>query len=439
MNTIEISKIHIGSRQRKAFDETSLVELAHSIVKRGLLHAPVVRKSGKDGRKLILVAGERRLRAMKQIHEAHESLTLTYNGELIPQDHTPYILITSTDEISIRETELEENLIREDLTWQERISALEELHTLRKAQNGGHTVSDTAREIAGKTNDTTPTAAIHNVTVVRKEIARANIIAPFLNDPDVANARSASRAFGIVSAKLETEFMAELRSRGEMGITDHELIHGDLRDELKKLPEEKFSCIIADPPYGIGANQFGDNARFTHRYKDDSIHALELIRNLSGQASRITEEEAHMYIFCDIDLFITIREMINDSKEWNCWRTPIIWAKGSGHAPQQSSGLQRTYELILLAIKGKKPFALPHRDIIEIPLSRDQLHAAAKPPQLYAELLSRSCIPGDRVLDPCCGSGPIFSAAKIIGVIATGIELDKEWLDTARIKIYPDE
>jgi len=51
-------------------------------------------------------------------------------------------------------------------------------------------------------------------------------------------------------------------------------------------------------------------------------------------------------------------------------------------------------------------------------------HAAEKPVDLYEDLLLRSAKPGNRVLDPCCGAGPIFPAANRLSLYATGIELD---------------
>ena len=49
---------------------------------------------------------------------------------------------------------------------------------------------------------------------------------------------------------------------------------------------------------------------------------------------------------------------------------------------------------------------------------------AQKPIALYQDLLSRSYRPGDKVLDPFCGSGPIFPAAHSLKCEATGIEIE---------------
>ena len=65
MKTTPLHSIKVGDRHRKTFDEEALAELAESIFTKGLLH-PIVLLKGKSKKKpFTLVAGERRLRAVK--------------------------------------------------------------------------------------------------------------------------------------------------------------------------------------------------------------------------------------------------------------------------------------------------------------------------------------------------------------------------------------
>tara|TARA_Y100000310_G_scaffold242998_1_gene247342 strand:- start:752 stop:1873 length:1122 start_codon:yes stop_codon:yes gene_type:complete len=360
------------------------------------------------------------------------------DGKFVPKNQVPYVQINEDmDEITVLEAELEENLIREDITWQERLASIDKLHRLRVAQHPDQTVTDTAREIKQVGADA-PAAAQTSIAHTRKEVARATIIAPFLDDPDVKAASSASRAFALVAVKLEAEFMAELERRGGGKKTDHTLIHGKLEEEMPKLQDDTYTCIIADPPYGMGADKFGDVAELVHKYVDDGVTAADMVAQIAIEGFRVAKKEAHLYIFCDIDLFVSIRALVQ-AAGWTPWRTPIIWDKGDGYAPQQSSGMKRCYELILWARKGGKPYGQAHKDIIPIPPAPKPVHAAQKPMKLYSELLKRSCLMGDKVLDPCCGAGTIFAASVAAGTIATGIEADAEFLDHARMRMREDE
>jgi DNA modification methylase len=64
-------------------------------------------------------------------------------------------------------------------------------------------------------------------------------------------------------------------------------------------------------------------------------------------------------------------------------------------------------------------------DVLDYPPDTNLGHAAQKPVALFQDLLSRSILPGQSVLDPFCGSGPIFAAAHALKARATGIEMDQ--------------
>lgn len=428
MRTVPAVDIIVAKfRHRKLFNDRALDELADSMASHGLLH-PIVCVIIPNG-KLRLVAGGRRLRAAHLLEA--DSRTFMCDDEAVPLGHIPYVLISDHEAIRIREAELEENIQREDLTWQERTTALDELHRLRTAANPAQTISDTARELESSTG-----ARGGSHYTAKREVSRATILAPHLDDPDVAGARSASAAFAIVSRKVESEFREELERRGKAKRTIHTLVVGDLKAELPKLPADTFTCIIADPPYGIGADKFGDNALLPHHYEDTQSQALDIAGYIMEEGLRITKSEAHLYMFCDIELFVPLRDAINTIEGWDVWRTPIIWHKGvGGYAPSGVAGLRRSYELILWARRGGKSFGQVWSDVIETPTVSKKIHAAEKPVGLYRTLLRRSCLPGDRVLDPCCGSGTIFPAATLAHCTATGIENDKEAAKLARTRL----
>ena len=419
MKTIKLEEIILGDRQRKHIDRERIKELANSIAGKGLFHAVVCVE---EAEKLRLVAGERRLRAIRYLFE--RGTPYMHDGSFIPKGKIPYILVNSDlDAIQLREAELEENLIRVDISWQDKVDALDELHELRLAQNPKQTIADTAREIS----NAAPAQRGSSKPQAEREIHQARMVAGHLDDPEVANAKSISQAAGIVGRKMEAELALELMKRGKQRTVRHTLIHGDFTNmaTYERFPGN-FSCIIADPPYGIGADKFGDAAQLVHTYKDTKTGALALAKAIFIHGQALTLNEAHLYMFCDIEHFTFLRDMGN-AMGWTTWRTPLIWRKtsSSAHAPQLNRGFRRSYELILFASKGGKPFSQVYSDIIDAASPRDKDVAAQKPTELYETLLKRSCLPGDKVLDPCCGSGTIFKAAENCGLEAWGVEKDE--------------
>ena len=128
-------------------------------------------------------------------------------------------------------------------------------------------------------------------------------------------------------------------------------------------------------------------------------------------------------MFCDLDNFPTIKSIFF-AAGWQVFRTPLLWYKRHGsRAPWPELGPQRKYETLLYAVKGKRPTLKMVGDVLDFPADSNLGHAAQKPVALYRELLSRTCLPGDSVIDPFMGTGPIFPAAHDLRVKATGIEL----------------
>ena len=140
---------------------------------------------------------------------------------------------------------------------------------------------------------------------------------------------------------------------------------------------------------------------------------------------------------CDPYRFSLIKKLITD-EGWVVWKWPLIWFRGnnSGIAPNPAHGPRRTYETILFASKGNKKINALYPDCITTATHiRDISRAATKPVELYRFLLDKSCSPGDLVIDPCCGSGPIFPAAEAVKTIAWGIEFDRHGAGLAASRI----
>lgn len=423
IQTLNINDIVIPEdRFRKEFSEVDLYSLANSILERGLLHAPVVRNDGKT-----LVAGERRLRALRLIFEGIEyenRRTFKYNNETFSDGIIPTVKLEKADNLTYMETEVEENLIRKDLTWQEQIESKKKLHELRVAQKmenyEEHTIRDTADEIA----DLRGIQPGPKTTVRTREDL---LISEHLDDPDVAKAKTRNDALKVVRKKLEREHRLSLADRynGVDFGSEHKIINGDLFEVIPTLEKETFDCIIFDPPYGVDADQFTNQSAVKHDYADTKEYSRQVIEYVFSEGLRITKKRAHLYMFHDICSFEELKEL-GQKIGWYVWRTPIIWARqnNEGILPRPKHGPRRIYESILYAIKGDKEAHNVDGDVLFHPNDRSVERAAHKPPSLYHDLLRRSCLPGDYAIDPCAGTGPIIPAATKLKVKAWAIERD---------------
>lgn len=408
------------NRQRRDFDEKKIQELASSIQTKGLLHPPVCVFNGEVYE---LVAGERRTRAIRSLSLL--DIGITCNDQFIPANSLPITLLGDLPPLALREAELEENTVRVDLSWQEQATAIAELDALRRDQAAEmglpHTARATASEIAGR-------------EAVGSEISKvtdAVVVARHLADPEVAKAKTVKEAMKVIKKKAEAEHRATLAATFDMAKTPHTALKGSCFELAATIPSTSIDVILTDPPYGIGADSFGDMAGTTHDYQDTEDYALDCYELVAQEGFRIAKDKAHIYVFLDPRLWHDVSLKFTLAG-WEVWPTPLIWNKLNGMLPKPDFGPRRTYEMILFASKGgKKVSKVGASDVITCPLVTDRDHGAQKPVPLYCELLSRSSQPGDKVLDFFMGSGTIFPAANKLKLVATGMEINEQYYNLA--------
>jgi ParB-like nuclease domain len=226
------------NRQRQEFNPDAMQVLKESIVDNGLLQAPVTRQ---EGGTTILVVGERRLRAIKELWELGSELR--YAGKPVPVGMVPTVDIGKLTELEAEAAELDENLARKDLTWQEHAAAMARLHALRVKQKAAeiaaeiaangfpvstqqlhHTVADTALEVHGRSDGS-----------FQDSIRRELIVARNLENPLIAKAKTADEAFKILkqaeAASKNRELAALIGATYTAEV--HKLAHADAIDFMQ--------------------------------------------------------------------------------------------------------------------------------------------------------------------------------------------------------------
>lgn len=441
MQTIDRGLLDIpASRQRKEVPKSHVQALKESILKSVLLHAPVVQPSA--GR-YVLVAGECRTAALDSI--AADGKSFWYNLTEFPPGRMPVVFVDEAlSELSRGELELAENINRAELPWQDRVQALAFLHSLRVGADPSHSIRDTAQEIMGlQAKDGNPTGAAASEDGIRRNITRATVLAQHLSNPAIAKARNATEAFNLVVLQQQKAFEAELIKRGQKKVTTVEVRHGSLLEILPRLDSGLFDLICTDPPYGIDVNSAGFRSRTVHHhnYEDSPDDARALLSCILTEGFRVCKPRANLFIFCDIDFFGWLKEAAARAG-WDPFRTPITWQKSDseGMAPWGREGFRRTTEWIFFARKGQR--GLIHSPIDVLRHNRvgraDREYGPEKPVPLLSQLLSAASLPGDFVLDPCCGSGSTLVAARSLNMRALGIEKDESAFNLALVNSQKD-
>ena len=258
------------------------------------------------------------------------------------------------------------------------------------------------------------------------------LVARHLNNPEVASAKTAGDALKALKRVEQREKM-QLRAEAVQTATTplhakHTLLLGEALEEIAKLPPSSVNVVLSDPPYGMGADSFGDVGAIAptdHRYDDSPEAWAALVEKLCPELFRVCADGAAVYLFCDFDRFAQLRSLLALAG-FKVHRTPLVWLKPNGQrVPWPKSGPRRAWELCLFAMKDEHQVNKLENDWVLAAPDENLGHSAQKPVELMRNLLKRSAKPGDTVLDPFMGTGSVLPAAHELLCTYIGVELEK--------------
>lgn len=178
--TLKLNEIIVENRQRQDYGDIS--ELATSIARFGLIQPIVVNQENR------LIAGGRRLAAV--ISLGHDTINVVYR-ETLSQDE-------------LYELELEENVRRKEMTWQERVLNIKTIHDLkskRAALAGDSWTQRATAEMLG----------IKGVSNVNYALRIADLIKS--GDKEITESDNLSDAWKKLMGREERAMLAELARR----------------------------------------------------------------------------------------------------------------------------------------------------------------------------------------------------------------------------------
>lgn len=235
------------------------------------------------------------------------------------------------------------------------------------------------------------------------------------------------------AAAIAPELVARVRPGSVWALGAHRLMCGDssIEDDVAKLcAGELVSAIVCDPPYAIYGSSTGVGPDIT----DDKIVRpfFEMIFKL---CRRWLEWFGHAYVCCDWRSWPAMWEACRRVEITA--RNLIVWDKGGQGL---GSNYANCYELVGFFAKlppaqgigerrprGQRVVLRPNLQRFDRPTGDDRQHNAAKPVELFEELIRNSSEAGGRVLDPFLGSGTTLVACERLGRAGLGMEIEPKW------------
>lgn len=340
----------------------------------------------------------------------------------------------SLDDILLRELELEENIQRKPLSPSEEVLATSELFKLKQqrygkstpGREGGFTTTDIA-DLLGKSRGS-----------IAEDLQLAEAVKLF---PNLSECKTKSEIKKAVKGLQRVQDSMDALAKFEDIIKKTDrfiLVNKKAEDYLAGIGTATVDLFFTDPPYGIdihdvamtiGGETGGELNATGTTYDDSEKYAKNLLETLCKESYRITKDNGHALIFCAPSHFPWLSDCMRNAG-WMVAPRPIVWVKReTGQNNQPDKWFSAAYEFILYARKVNSTLVIQGKpDWLQCDpvLPSERIHQAEKPVELCKELISRVCLPGSYMIDPCMGSGAIIEAGVRMKMLCLGCEKTTE-------------
>lgn len=402
--SIAIEAINVNRAERQRRDLHNIDVLSDSIRRLGLIHPIVIDRENN------LVAGERRLAACRALGWTH--INTQFVDELDP--------------LLAHAIELEENIKREALSWQDEARAVNEYHELRAGQEAQWTVEQTATALGISRQIVT------DKIQVAKELDAGNTL--------INEAPRFSTARGIVRRAESRKADAAVLELGgavpAVDTPDGPILNADFNKWAAEYTGPKFNFIHCDFPYGIDANKFNQGAAATHGgYEDSEETYWELCITLATYLDRLAAPSAHFMFWFSMHYYGATLDFFQRNTDIKFDPFPLIWTKSDniGILPDPERGPRRIYETCLFGSRGDRKIVRSTSNANFSSSTRDE-HMSIKSEPMLRQFFGMFVDDSTSFLDPTCGSGSSLRAAAGMGArLVRGLEVNSTFAERANI------
>lgn len=429
---VEINKIKIDTdRQRKEMG--SIEDMADSLKRFGQLQNIVIDSDYK------LIAGERRTRAAMLL--GWTTIDAKFKNQV--------------SALEAEEMELEENLQRKELSWDETVNAKARIHSLKQQIHGGQ--STQGRPSAGQAGGWTvrDTAAMLGESVggVSQDIALANLMKLV---PEIAaqpTKKAALRQMKVMQERMILNELAKRAAAKATGGDNVQLVNISCVDYIKTLADNSVDLVLTDPPYAIDIDQMGgvgwiwnksveevfnDRSAETEKLKEirygvwKGVSGCDTFVQIIPDIARVLKDGSHCFVFCAMENFPLYADLMM-ANGLIVRSRPLIWLKNLQTFTSFFWKFAGKYEFILAAHKGDTGRILntTSSDVLEYAAPRTRIHPTEKPVDLLEFLINISTSEGDVVLDPFGGSASTMRACRLTKRRGLSCEIDPEMVKKA--------
>jgi len=431
---LKLAQITVApDRQRR---KVNVEDLLPSIKLRGVVQPIIV--EAQEGGSYLLIAGERRYRAS-------EALTLP---------DIPCRMVEDLSETERQILELEENVKRHDLTWQEEVAAVKRIHQLYVRSESGWTQQSTAESIGMQ----------GGLLSIMLKVAEA----VELKDPMILAATGYRPAYNIIArreGRLADDAMNDLMAPEiveaplQPAAPSMTMVSG-VKPTAKPVPKQPesilsenfmawvnsytgqpFSFIHCDLPYGIGLDKSEQAGSAAHGgYADSDEVYWDLCTSLAHNLDKLMTQSGHLMFWLSsrVDRQWQTMEFFRErAPSLTFIPVPLTWMKtdNKGILPDPKRGPRQITETALMASRGDRHIIRAVSNAYGAPTTKEN-HQSEKPEPMLRHFFQMFVDENTRMFDPTCGSGSALRAAESLGAKQVlGLEINPDYAEAARIAL----
>ena len=243
----------------------------------------------------------------------------------------------------------------------------------------------------------------------------------------------------------------------------NKIINGECLKELKKIPDETFDLIFADPPYNL---QLQNNLTRPDMSKVDAVNdkwdQFESFKTYDKftfewlyECRRILKKNGSIWVIGSYHNIFRVGKIIQDLGFWIL--NDVIWNKNNPMPNFRGTRFTNAHETLIWASKSKKSKYtfnyqsmksfnddLQMRSTWNFPIcsgkerlknNGKKIHSTQKPEALLHRIILASSNKQSFILDPFLGSGTTAVVSKKLGRYYFGIEKEKIYFQAANERL----
>ncbi|MDO8700363.1 MAG: DNA methyltransferase [Deltaproteobacteria bacterium] len=424
---IKVSEIIVEDRQRRDLGE--LDGLLNSIKEYGLIQPIVLDLEHEHtfASRTRLVTGERRLAAIKKLGWA----------QLEHGKHFVWLDEANRDDLRRSAVELEENLRRKELTWQEEVEAKAKLLELMQAKYGPP--ADGGRTRAEKSGLIPQGFGVNKLAAMLGEspgktsqdlqLARFVKIVPNLKT-ESSKTSALRRAQVMISiAQMGGFDKPQALADGMTPVIEQPWIlhEGNLEDNCSLIPDESVDLVYTDLPFGVDLSDQHRHAKGLANYSDSLDVIVNLLPKILSESYRVLKPDRFVVFWFGWRFYshlISNLAGVGFSPDV----VPFCWYKHSQASENPHMKYANVYGVAIVARKGSPIFirqGQPNYLDLGNVSPAERLHVAQQPVELVERFIKDMIAPGATVLDWTAGAGTTGVAAVKNGCKAIMFERDR--------------